>query len=182
MRRDSGAAGSEVHLVEYERLKEEQLSRIGVRDNLVYATLAALGGVAVFGFGGDTTRYPALLLLPPVCLVLGWTYLANDQKVSAIGRYIRRDLAPRLRTQRGTDLLRWEEAHRTDAGRRQRKTFQAAVDIVAFCVSGLAALVVFWVCAPRIPGPLLALSVVETMPLALLAVEIIRCADTGRTS
>jgi hypothetical protein len=30
-----------------------------------------------------------LLLLPPVSLILGWTYLANDEKISTIGRYIR---------------------------------------------------------------------------------------------
>ncbi|MEX5634728.1 hypothetical protein [Parafrankia sp. FMc2] len=172
--------GRDVDLLEYERLKDEQLGRINVRDNLVYATLAASGGVIAIAFGGGTPRFPLLLLLPPACLVLGWTYLVNDQKVSAIGEYIRHELSPRLSAAAGHELLRWESEHRRDADRTRRKITQVIVDVLLFCGSGVGGLGVFWALSPRIPWPLLTLSLVEIGALLLLAVEIIRCVDASR--
>jgi hypothetical protein len=46
-------------LTEYERLKEEQRVRIGVRDNLIYATLASLAGVVVATVTGHGSPGPA---------------------------------------------------------------------------------------------------------------------------
>jgi hypothetical protein len=177
MRSDGPVA--DVDLLEYEQLKAEQLGRIGVRDNLVYATLAACGGVAVLAFGGGSARAPALLLLPPVCLVLGWTYLVNDQKVSAIGGYLRQVLGPRLGA--GRAVLGWETEHRADPGRRRRKRTQVGVDLVLFCGSGAGALGVFFRVAASVPWLLLVVSIIEAAVLVLLAVEIVRCSDTSRS-
>jgi hypothetical protein len=66
--------------------------RVSTRDNLIYVTLAALA--AVVAATRQAQRHE--LLLPPVCLVLGWIYLSNDQKVPAIGRRIRTVISPRL--------------------------------------------------------------------------------------
>src|SRR5579859_57270 len=86
---------AQVLLVEYEQIKGEQRSRIGFRDNLLYASLVAMAGVVAAALN-TKGRADLLLLLPPVSALLGWTYLVNDEKISAIGRYIRTDLAPRL--------------------------------------------------------------------------------------
>lgn len=182
MRSRARMPGGDVDLIEYERLKDEQLGRISVRDNLVYATLAAAGGVIAIVFGGGSARLPLLLLLPPACAVLGWTYLVNDQKVSAIGEYIRRELSPRLSAAAGHELLRWEADHRSDDDRRRRKIIQVGVDLFLFCGSGVGTLGIFWAVSPRIPWPLLVLSLVEIGVLLLLAVEIIRCVDTSRAA
>lgn len=82
-------------MAEYEQIKSEQRSRIGFRDNLLYATLASMAAVitAVLRKDGQTEL---LLLLPPVSVLLGWTYLVNDEKISAIGRYVRDELTPKL--------------------------------------------------------------------------------------
>lgn len=78
-------------LAEYQSVKDEQKARIGFGDNLLYVTLAAVIAAAA------QAKQPSMLLaLPPVCLVLGWTYLVNDEKISAIGLYVRDDLGPRL--------------------------------------------------------------------------------------
>ncbi|SNQ51075.1 conserved membrane hypothetical protein [Frankia canadensis] len=172
--------GIQVDLAEYEHLKAEQLGRIGVRDNLVYATLAACGGVVALAFSAGRERIPALLLLPPVCLVLGWTYLVNDQKVSAIGRYLRRVLGPRLGEGARRTSLGWETEHCLDAARRRRKLTQLGVELVLFCGSSVSALTVFWSLAFPIPLPLLTVSLVEAAVPLLLALEIVRCADTAR--
>ncbi len=76
-----------VYLQEYSALKEEQKSRIGFRDNLLYVNLAAVGAIFSFALNKPDNKY-ALLVLPLVSVILGWTYLVNDQKNSAIGQYI----------------------------------------------------------------------------------------------
>src|SRR4051794_25819998 len=76
---------------EYERLKDEQARRIGFRDGQIFVTLGAIGGLASYATVHKDDR--VFLLIPWVCVIMGWNYLVNDEKISAIGRYIRRDLA-----------------------------------------------------------------------------------------
>jgi len=126
---------------EYERLKEEQAQRISTRDNLMYATLVSIAGVILAMY--QTENPDLLLLLPPGCVVLGWTYLVNDEKISAIGRYIRTDLGPRLATllDSAQPIYGWEAAHRSDRRRRMRKVMQLLVDLMTFCLPGVGAIV-----------------------------------------
>lgn len=171
----------QILMAEYDRIKEEQKQRIAVRDNLIYATLASLAAViaAVLNAKGGTAL---LLLLPPVCVVLGWTYLVNDQKVSAAGRYVREWVRPRLTELApgaGT-VFAWEDFQRSDPRRRSRKLLQLAVDLTTFCVPGLAAVVVHIVTGPWWPA-LVVVSVLELAALGVLAWQIVLYADL-RTS
>lgn len=169
---------SQLLLIEYEHVKGEQRARIGFRDNLLYATLASIAAVIAAVLQGPA-RIELLLLLPPVCLVLGWTYLINDEKISAIGRYVREELAPRLAAATTPPLAEafgWERAHRSDTRRRGRKRLQLGVDLLAFCGAPAAALVVYWVQADAAPA-LLAVSVTEAAAALALAVQIAGYAD-----
>ncbi|WP_327317842.1 hypothetical protein [Streptomyces sp. NBC_01235] len=135
----------EILKVEYERLKEEQVRRIGFRDNLIYVALVAAGAVFSFYFGATGRTY--VLLIPPFAIsVLGWTYLVNDEKISSIGRYIREKLLPELKSQGFTSeaTLGWEAYHRSDVDRVWRKKVQIVVDIAAFCIPSAVALAVFF--------------------------------------
>jgi hypothetical protein len=134
---------SAILLAEYAQIKDEQRARIGFRDNLLYVTLAAVTAVTAVA---AQTKHPNLVLaLPLVCVVLGWTYLVNDEKISAIGRYVRTQLGPRLAaTVGGGQLFEWETFHRSDHRRTSRKITQTVVDLTAFLVVPLAALIAFW--------------------------------------
>jgi hypothetical protein len=163
-------------LAEYQPIKDEQKTRIGFRDNLLYVTLTVVA--AVIAAAAQAKRTEMLLALPPVCVVLGWTYLVNDQKISAIGAYVRGDLGPRLATaagRDGTDVFRWEAAHRSDSRRFSRKAAQCAVDLLAFCAVPLSALVVHWVAGDSSTG-LLLLSVLEALSVLALAAYIVQYA------
>ncbi|NEO10247.1 MAG: hypothetical protein F6K51_33740, partial [Moorea sp. SIO3I8] len=107
----------QVFMLEYEKLKEEQAQRIGFRDQMIYITLGIFGGILSFALSNKTNSY-ALLVIPWVCLILGWTYLVNDEKISAIGKYLRLTLTEKIKAQTGhTDLesiFGWEIAHRSD--------------------------------------------------------------------
>jgi len=120
-------------LAEYSELKREQVDRIGRRDQLVYANLTAVAGVLAAAL---THTGPAgLLLLPPVCLILGWTYVRNDRHVAHIKTYLRNDLGPRLTTLAGGPVLGWEN------GPRRRRRMQVVVEFVTFVVPAAAAVV-----------------------------------------
>lgn len=53
----------EVYLQEYSKLKDEQNSRIGFRDNLIYFTLGSFGVILGFALGEKHNPY-TLLILP----------------------------------------------------------------------------------------------------------------------
>ncbi|MFE0513797.1 hypothetical protein [Streptomyces sp. NPDC058964] len=160
-------------LTEYQTVKEEQKTRIGFRDNLLYVTLTVVA--AVIAAAAQAGQASMLLALPPVCVVLGWTYLVNDQKISAIGAYVRGELGPRLAEAarvEGAEIFRWETAHRGDARRFSRKVVQCVVDLLAFCVVPLSALVVYWAAGTPTPG-LLIVSLTEALAVVGLGVCIV---------
>jgi hypothetical protein len=176
----------EVYLKEYEKLKAEQAQRIGFRDNMLYVTLGVFGGILSFALSAKTNYY-ALLVIPWVCLILGWTYLVNDEKISAIGRYIRLTLAEKIKEQ--TDyigdlesIFGWEIAHRSDQRRKRRKIEQLIVDEITFVLSGVVALLSFWFLVSQPPLAIHILWWIELALLLILGVEIVIYADlvTGR--
>lgn len=179
-----------VYLQEYGKLKDEQAQRIGFRDNLLYVTLALFGTVLAFALGDKANPY-ALLVLPWVSLVLGWTYLVNDQKITAIGRYIRDTLVEKIAGQTGkTDqgdkevesIFGWEIDHRNDQHRQRRKVEQLLVDEIAFVLSGLIALITFYKLrsVDLVPVDIQVLAGIELVLLIILGVEIFIYADLAK--
>jgi hypothetical protein len=166
-------------MLEYKHLKHEQLARIGTRDNLIYVTLASLAAVAAATLQIGMSRL--LLLLPPACLILGWTYLVNDQKVSAIGSYIRTVLVPQIRAEIGTDepLFSWEVQHRGDSRRRFRKAIQLCIDLITFCAPAVAAVIVYSLAQP-LETVFVVISAVELVSTLLLGWAIVDSADLSR--
>lgn len=141
----------EVTAREYQALKAEQLSRIGFRDNLLYATLAATGSLLAFVFSEDpgqsTNPYRALCIFagPWISIILGWAYATNDCAITRIGDYINTVLAPRLAEivpQSVRGVFAWEDFHRSDESRIGRKVMQLAVDVCAFPLSGVFLIVI----------------------------------------
>jgi hypothetical protein len=154
-------------VTEYQQIKTEQVARINTRDNLIYVTLVAIAGTLTITHSADSRGY--LLLVPAVTFVLGWTYLCNDNMITAIGRYVREHPA--------LSAMRWETDHPADKRRASRKTIQLAVDLATFCGSGLAALTAFWL-APDPQSPLLVLaSVIEAAAVGVLAWQFTTYAD-----
>lgn len=161
-------------LAEYERVTDEQRTRIRFRDSLVYTTLAAIAAVVAAAIQSRSNG--ALLMLPPVGVLLGWIYLVNDEKVSAIGRYIREEITPRVSALVSAPVFGWETAHRIDRRRRLRKVVQLGVDLSVFCGVPITALVVFWVTGPWLTS-LIVVSIGESVMVVVLGVLTIMHAD-----
>ncbi|GLY82050.1 hypothetical protein [Actinoallomurus iriomotensis] len=161
---------------EYDRLKDEQRARISHRDNLLYVTLAVYGASMASALAG---KAPALLAVPLAAIILGWNYLANDTKVSDIGRYIRTELGPSLTSLTGGSypVFGWENWHQTNDPRRStRKTLWLVIDSTAYAVIPLGALLAFWVIGS--PNALLIpASIIEAIAVLIFAAQIFTSAN-----
>jgi len=167
-----------VHLNEYVKLKDEQIARMRFRDNLLYMTLVAFGGVISYAMS-HPLHYYTFLVLPWVCLILGWTYLINDEKISAIGRYIRLTMTENLGelvNKKPELLFGWEIAHRDDKWRKSRKILQLLIDEMIFCLSGLVALGFFWELGAKSWGAI-SILIIEGILLCVLGLWIFIYAD-----
>ncbi|MEV6951683.1 hypothetical protein [Streptomyces sp. NPDC051183] len=164
---------SKLLLAEYGSIKQEQQTRIGFRDNLLYFTLAAATGVVAISVQSGQAQL--LLAVPVISLILGWTYLVNDEKISAIGCYIRDQLGPRLGelTAARNTVFGWEVYHRGDAGRTARKRLQTTVDLFTYLALPMVCVSAFW--CSRAAHPLLVIvSLAQTLALAVLAWQFLR--------
>lgn len=170
---------------EYEKLKDEQTARIGFRDNLIYVSLGVFGGLLSFSLA-DTTHQYALLIVPWVSVVLGWTYLINDEKISSIGAYIRDDLCRRVQGEleltppHANLVFAWEIYHRRDKHRVRRKIQQLVVDQIAFVGPGIASLSAVMLIGPKLTLLLLSIVVVDAVFLLWIAAEIFVYSDFRR--
>ncbi|MBU7582817.1 MAG: hypothetical protein KAF91_07880 [Nostoc sp. TH1S01] len=173
----------EVYLKEYEKLKDEQTQRIAFRDNLLYVTLGVLGAIISFAVSNKANYY-ALLVIPWVCLILGWNYLVNDEKITAIGKYIRLTLVEKIKKETANNdiesIFGWEIAHRNDQRRKRRKIEQQIIDQITFVFSGIIGLIAFWILVPQPLGIIQILCWIELGLLIFLGVEIIIYADFGK--
>ncbi|MEV7168898.1 hypothetical protein AB0O18_04315 [Streptomyces sp. NPDC093224] len=163
-------------LAEYHCIKEEQKTRIGFRDNLLYFTLAAATGVMAIAV---QSRKPELLLaIPVVCLILGWTYLINDEKISSIGCYVRDRLGPRLGELSAAPgaAFGWETYHRADASRTSRKRIQTAVDLLTYLALPMVCVCAFWCSTAAQTLPVI-VSLAQTLALAVLGWQFLRYAE-----
>lgn len=169
----------ELFLREYDKLKSEQIQRLAFRDNLIYANLIAITGILSIA-AADVVRILALLALPVICVVLGWTYLINDEKISAIGRYIRYTLTDRIREAMQSDersIFGWETAHRSDKRRISRKIIQFVIDELVFVLPGLVAILIFWLNIPSTMLTLRWVAGVEGLFVVILGIQIFSYAD-----
>jgi hypothetical protein len=118
------------HLAEYEKLKEEQGRRIHFRDNMRYVMFVAAG----FVFSKAGAMPLALLAIPWMCSVLGWTYVANMRQVCRIREYVKENLADKV----GEDSFGWEHQAPQDDYRRR-----LLIDEITFVGPGIVAVLAF---------------------------------------
>lgn len=168
-------------LVEYDKLKDEQHKRIEFRDHMIYLTLAGIG--AVFSFALEKPALDiAFLVLPFMCIVLGWTYLANDEKISSIGNYIKGHLLPTLQKSDDTNssIKNWEQFLKMDKKRNQRKFIQLIIDISVFCISGIVSVICFIALHSTVQWYHIILTTIEIIFLLYLSYQFKTYADINR--
>jgi hypothetical protein len=71
------------------------------------------------------------------------------------------------------ELFGWEVAHRSDKHHMQRKVYQLIVDLITFCVIGIAAVGYFLSQTPTPSTLLIVISVVKIILLIFLGFQIV---------
>lgn len=117
-------------LLEYDKLKEEQVARITARDNLLNYNLVALGAVATVASSLETAEL-GFLTAPWISAIFGWSYLQHDEKITAIGRYLKRQYG---------QTFPWESSTKQVSLRKGvHKAFSLLILLTAFampCIGG----------------------------------------------
>lgn len=185
---------------EFERVKTEQAQRIAFRDNTLFVHLAATGAVASWAITNLDKPHAlfGLLVVPWVCVIMGWTYVVNDYHISRMGKYVRTILEKRacavatpltVQVTEGdnatfeiAELFGWEPYHRIDKRRASRKKLQFFVDEFTFVLPGIASILGYlflkrWSFDNHF---ITALLVLEIQALILIAVVIVSYADMVR--
>lgn len=168
-----------IYLAEYEQLKLEQTHRIGVRDNLIYVMLTVFGTIVSYSLSAPE-HYHALLILPWAALVLGWTYLLNDKKVSEIRNYLINNLTPNIRNSidhKNDSILYWEKFSVEHQLRGLKKIFQLIINLIIFCLSGLSGLALYALKNPLLNNTTLAIIILGAFIMIILAIWFIFFAD-----
>jgi hypothetical protein len=83
-------ATTEVRLAEYEALREEIQNRSGLQQTLVGLNVTAIAAVVGFVLSKHGST-PALLVLPPVLLTLGYLWLDHHRVIGELERYISKE-------------------------------------------------------------------------------------------
>lgn len=131
----------------FETSKAEQLDRITkTRDRLLTVAVILYGSIA----GAAFARAWVLTAAPLAGLVVGWSYLQNDQKISAIGAFIRDRLDPKYAAllQVEGPVFEWEDVRRADDGYRSRKWWQLGVELLLFVGIPSGSVVAYWCVGP----------------------------------
>jgi VIT1/CCC1 family predicted Fe2+/Mn2+ transporter len=129
----------------------------------------------------DTAYYYGFFLIPWVTLILGWTYVVNDEKISSIGRYFRKNLATQISSElagrTSEELFGWEGVGRDDTHRIRRKIEQLIINELTFVVSGIGGLIAFYFLVQPTSILIISLCCLVLLFLIVLFVEIIIYAD-----
>ena len=153
----------DIYRIEYDKLKAEQLQRITFRDvQIPFSIFLGIAPILSVAFAKDNVfGFNLLLVVPVICITLGWSYVANDEKISTIGDYVREELKSRVSDamkQENSDgsasnielseelsslIFGWEGFHKGDKFKSERKVTQFIVNLLTFVLPGIIALLIF---------------------------------------
>jgi hypothetical protein len=151
------------YAAEYTALKQEQITRISLRETSLYTTLTINMAVLAIYFTEVGSKYPIPLIVPLVSFVMFFIYAFNDDMINRIRTYIVDELQGKVAATIGAagmeTIFGWETHHRVRSfGYVTRKLFRMITVWVGFSGLTLAAL---FITAP------LGMAGLEGKPIAL---------------
>ena len=134
-------------LLEFEKLKDEQIGRLTYRDTLFYFTMTIIGGaLAIACSDKDKQAAEILLVLPFAVFIAGVAHITCDRRIEDIGIYIRDELAFSVARKSNCDpttVFAWEQFFRRARFHHSRKWLQFVANEMLYAISGVAALFYF---------------------------------------
>ncbi|MFE9321871.1 hypothetical protein ACIHDR_03565 [Nocardia sp. NPDC052278] len=142
-------------------LKSEQLERIKQRDTFLNLNVVALGAISAIAMQSPKTG-GVWLVGPWITAILGWAYLSNDDKVSAIARHLRAQVAS----------TSWEAGHKGLLPRQARLLADALTFILSFTLPTPVAVALYAMTSkgawPAVVCAIIAVEVIVTTGLIAL--------------
>jgi len=134
-------------LIEFEKLKDEQTSRIKFRDGLFYFTMLIVGGALTLACNRQLVQTEDVLLAVPFAVfVAGVAQITCDRRVDDIGIYIRDVLAVSIAKEQQLtveDVFQWEQFLRVAPLRRVRGIFRSVASLMLYVGSGCITLLFY---------------------------------------
>jgi len=140
-----GKAMRDHDLLEFEKLKDEQIGRLTYRDTLFYFTLVIIGG----GLATVYSKAEAaviLLALPFAIFIAGVSHITCDRRIEDIGIYIRDYLTKTVAEKSGTPpekVFAWEYYFPSTSWHSVRKLLQFVANFLLYAGAGIVSLLLF---------------------------------------
>jgi hypothetical protein len=136
-------------LLEFEKLKDEQIGRLTYRDTLFYFTMTIIGGaMAIACSDKDKQAAEILLALPFAVFIGGVAHITCDRRIDDIGTYVHDKLSVAVAQKVGQEpsqVFAWEEYFRSAPLHWWRKILQLFSNLMLYSASGAAILVFYLV-------------------------------------
>lgn len=134
-------------LLEFDKLKEEQISRIKFRDGLFYFTMLIIGGALTLALADQEARSADILLaLPFAIFIAGIAHVAADRRIDDIGIYIRDYLAPSVASELMVEkksVFAWEAKFHMAPLQITRDLFRFVANVMLYVGSGFGAIFLY---------------------------------------
>lgn len=127
---------------EHMTLKTEQLERIKQRDTFLNLNIVALGVFAAIAVQNQK-QAAAWLVVPWLTAIIGWAYLSNDDKVTAIARHLTATVDTR------TAALSWEAGQKGLLPLWVRRLAEVVVFLLSFVLPTPVAIALYATAYPE---------------------------------
>ena len=138
---------------EYQALKQEQTSRIGIRENALYTNFLAVAGIATIAFSQKPVELLVLLAIPLSSCCIYAVYLNQDITITNLRRFFAEDFPKRViaaldlpddeavKREFTSIIASWETIHRSTGSHRHiRKILHTVFVLLTFLGASAAAL------------------------------------------
>ena len=130
-----------VAMQEFISLRAEIDTRTASQNGVINITVVAVGAIGGFAFGSNNVNPLVLLILVPLVVATGLQWLDHAHSIYRIGKYIKRELWPRVRGTLGTRVDSYEYFVLRDRSRWRERSVLVIPFLILFIGPGAVGLV-----------------------------------------
>jgi len=148
----------QVHLAEYEAVRDEINLHIGLQHRLINYAIAIIAGtltLLALGQPSLASQYPSIFLVASLLMsAISWAFMEESFQINDLGNYIHGTLAPKIQALIGHEtlseytVLKWEEAKVRRSGRLVLKGITATGKFAVAFISSIVFIMVFYYLRP----------------------------------
>ena len=144
----------QVHLTEYEAVRDEINLQIGLQHQLINYAIAIIAGtltLLALGQPSLASQYSSIFLVASLLMsAISWTFMDASFQINDLGNYVHSTLAPKIQALIGHEnlpeytVLKWEEAKVRRSGRLVLKGITATGKFAVAFIPSIVFIIVFY--------------------------------------